>query len=84
VLRVLEETGEKFERHYEMKQLGYDLDKIEERICEVFEIEKGEIFSRSRVKLKADARALFCFWTVRELGYGRRLYEVFRNTPFLR
>lgn len=54
------------------KGLGYDLDKIEDRVCEIFRIEKGTVFSRSRVKEKADARAVFCFWVVRELGYGLR------------
>lgn len=72
VLGVLAESGEKFERHYEMKRLGYDLDKIEARVCEIFKIEKGAIFSRSRVKVKADARAVYCYWAVRELGYGLR------------
>jgi len=70
VLGVLAESGEKFERHYEMKRLGYDLDQIEERVCEIFGIEKGAIFSKSRVKVKADARAVFCYWAVGELGYG--------------
>jgi len=61
VLGVLTESGEKFEQRYEMKRLGYDLDKIEERVCELFTIEKGTVFSRSRVKVKADARADFAF-----------------------
>jgi putative transposase len=72
VLGVLAESGETFERHYEMKRLGYDLDKIESRVCEIFRIEKGAIFSKSRVKVKADARAVFCYWAVGELGYGLR------------
>jgi hypothetical protein len=55
-----------------MKRLGYDLNRIEDRACEIFKIEKGEIFSRSREKIKAEARALFSFWAVRELGYGLR------------
>jgi len=54
----------------DLNQLGYDLDTVEDRVCEIFGIEKGAVFSRSRVKEKADARALFCFWAARELGYG--------------
>ena len=72
VLDVLKEAGENFERHYEMKRLGYNLDTIEDRVCEIYKVEKGDIFSRSREKLKSDARALFCFWAVRKLGYGQR------------
>ncbi|MFH1243698.1 MAG: transposase, partial [Pseudomonadota bacterium] len=72
VSNVLKEADEKFERYYEMKRLGYDLNTIEDRVCEIYKIEKEDIFSRSREKVKSDARALFCFWAVRELGYGQR------------
>ncbi len=72
VFDVLKEADEKFERHYEMKRLGYDLNTIEDRVCEIYKVEKKDIFSRSRKKVKSDARALFCFWAVRELGYGQR------------
>ncbi|MBU2617540.1 MAG: transposase, partial [Euryarchaeota archaeon] len=72
VFDVLKEADEKFERYYEMKRLGYDLDRIEDRVCEIYNIEKEDLFSRSREKVKSDARALFCFWAVRELGYGQR------------
>lgn len=72
VLDVLKEANEKFERHYEMKRLGYDLNTIAERVCEIYNVEKEDIYSRSRQKVKSEARALFCFWVVRELGYGQR------------
>ena len=72
VFDVLKEAGEKFEHHYEMKRLGYNLNTIEGRVCDIYKIEKEDIFSRSREKVKSDARALFCFWAVRELGYGQR------------
>jgi putative transposase len=60
------------ERRYEMKRLGYNLNTIEDRICEIYKVEKEDIYSRSGQKIKSDARALFCFWAVRELGYGQR------------
>ncbi|MFH1931360.1 MAG: hypothetical protein ABIN18_07220 [Pseudomonadota bacterium] len=41
------------------KRLGYDLDTIEDRVCEIYKIEKEDLFSRSRQKVKSDARALF-------------------------
>jgi len=72
VCDVLKEADEKFERYYEMKRLGYDLDTIEDRVCEIYKIEKEDLFSRSRQKVKSDARALFCFWAHRELGYAQR------------
>lgn len=72
VLDVLKEADEKFERFYEMKRLGYDLNAIEDRVCEIYKVDRAGIFSRSREKVKSDARALFCFWAVRKLGYGQR------------
>ncbi|MCG2776900.1 MAG: hypothetical protein L6406_14600 [Desulfobacterales bacterium] len=36
VCDVLKEADEKFERYYEMKSKGYDLDTIEQKVCEVF------------------------------------------------
>ena len=69
---MLKEADEKFERYYEMKRLGYDLDTIEDRVCEIYKIEKEDLFSMSREKVKSEARDLFCFWAVRELGYGQR------------
>ena len=38
VCDVLKEADEKFERYYEMKRLGYDLDTIEDRVCEIYKI----------------------------------------------
>ena len=72
VLDVLKQADEKFERRYEMKRLRYNLNTIEDRIGEIYKVEKEDIYSRNRQKVKSDARALFCFWTVRELGYGQR------------
>ena len=55
-----------------MKRLGYDLKAIEDRVCEIYKIEKEDLFSRSRQKVKSDARALFCFWAHRDLGLAQR------------
>ena len=70
VLEVLKEADEKFSRYYEMKRLGYDLRRIEKEVCEIFEIDPGDIYSKSWEKVRADAGGLYCYWAVRELGYG--------------
>jgi hypothetical protein len=72
VLEVLKEAEEEFEHHYEMKRLGYDLNKVEDRVCEIFNVDRKDIYSKSRKKVRADARGLFCFWAVTELGYGQK------------
>ena len=61
---------ENFERYYDMKRSGYDLKTVEDRVCKIFNLERKGIYSGSREKVKAEARGLFCYWAVRELGYG--------------
>ena len=58
VMEVLAEAEEKFERFYELKSKGYDLDTIEQKVCEIFGIEPDEIVSKSRQKERAEARGL--------------------------
>ena len=70
VLQVLEEADETFNRYYEIKRQGYDLKTVEDRVCNIFKIETEDLYSKSREKVKASARGLFCYWAVRELGYG--------------
>jgi putative transposase len=41
VLEVLKESEERFERKYELKAQGYDLDALAERVEEIFGMEPG-------------------------------------------
>jgi putative transposase len=70
VMDVLSEAEEKFERFYELKRTGYDLISIERKVCEIYDIEPEKLYSKSRQKIRADARGLYCYWAVRELGYS--------------
>jgi REP element-mobilizing transposase RayT len=69
VSEVLAQANEKYERYYELKAKGYNLKAVEERVCERYDIDPRELYSKSRVQLIADARGLFCYWAVEELGY---------------
>lgn len=69
---VLSQAGEKYERHYELKRLGYGLDSLAERVGEIYGMEPGEVLSGGRQARKVQARSLFCFWAVRELGVSLR------------
>ena len=69
VMEVLAEAEEKFERFYELKSKGYNLDTIGQKVCALFGIEPDEICSKSRQKTRAEARGLYCYWAVVELGY---------------
>jgi len=69
---VLSQAGEKYERQYELKRRGYDLDRIAKRIAEIYGMEPHEIFSKGKQQRKVKARSLFCFWAVSELGMSLR------------
>ena len=72
VSSVLSEADERYDRHYELKRRGYDLDRIAERVAEIYEISPGEVISKGRQKRKVKARSLFCYWAARELGVSLR------------
>lgn len=65
---LLSGTEEKFERYYEVKRSGYDLDKIAKKAASLCDVAPEDIFSKSRQKAKVKARSLFCYWAARELG----------------
>jgi REP element-mobilizing transposase RayT len=68
VADVISQANEAFDRKYELKRLGYDMDRIAARVAEVLEIEKDDIFLGGKQQKRVKARSLFCFWAVRELG----------------
>ncbi len=67
---ILAEADEKFERAYELKRRGYDLKAIEDKVCKIFAIESEQLFQGSQQQAVSNARGLFCYWAVRELGYS--------------
>ena len=68
VKEVLAEHKEQFERRYWLKAQGYDIDRVVEKVAEVFEIEPEEIWKPGNQPLRVKARSLVCYWAVRELG----------------
>jgi putative transposase len=58
----------KFSRKYELKRLGFDLDRIAKRVAEIYELKEGHILSKGKQQSKVRARSLVCLWAVRELG----------------
>ena len=70
VMEVLSEAEEKFERSYELKRRGYDLQGVARKVCEIFDVEPDDIYSGGRRKIQAEARRLFCYRAAREVGYS--------------
>jgi hypothetical protein len=65
---VLSQAEEKFSRKYELKRLGFDLNRIVKRVAEIYGLKEGDILSKGKQQSKVRARSLVCFWAVRELG----------------
>ena len=68
VLGVLSESEEKFERKYRLRSLGYDFEKILERVSSLFDLEKDYITGRGRQKDRVEARDLLCYWSAMAVG----------------
>jgi REP element-mobilizing transposase RayT len=68
VKEVLTEHKEQFERRYWLKAQGYDIDRVVQKVAEVFEIEPEQIWKPGNQPLRVKARSLVCYWALRELG----------------
>jgi chromosomal replication initiation ATPase DnaA len=68
VQEVLSLAEEKFNRKYELKSKGYDLKAVEKKVASMYQIKPSQIYARGNQKRRVEARSLFCYWAVRELG----------------
>jgi len=68
VMNMLSEADEQMDRRYELKSRGYTIESLEQRVLDLYKIEKEDLYSKSRQRLRAEARSVFCYWGVRELG----------------
>ncbi len=60
VLDTLQVAEERFERRYELKAQGYDLDVLGKRDGEIFNIDSSEIYSPGKYKRIIKPRSVFC------------------------
>jgi len=68
VNEVLAESEENFSRKYALKSLGFDFEKVLEKVSALFGLEKEYIISKGRQRERVRARDLLCYWTTIELG----------------
>lgn len=79
VMEVLSQADEKYSRQYELKNQGYDLERLEQRVVEIYGIDKKELHLKGRQKIRSEARSLLFYWAVRELGMsGTSLAKQFK------
>ena len=68
VTDVLSESEKQFSRKYRLKSLGYDFERVLERVSALFQLEKEYISGKGRQRNRVMARDLLCYWSVVELG----------------
>jgi len=58
---VLSESEENFSRRYKLKTRGYDFEKVVERVCSLFHVDKDYITGRGRQKGRVRDRNLLSY-----------------------
>jgi chromosomal replication initiation ATPase DnaA len=71
-MSVLADAEQDLERRYAMRLSGVDLDAVQKRVCALFSLKADELYGRGRQKTLVEARSLFCFWAVGELGVPQK------------
>jgi len=65
---VLKASKDEFDRKYLLKDRGYDLNAVVDRVAEVLGVNRAEVLSPGRQPRRVQARSLVCYWASRELG----------------
>jgi hypothetical protein len=68
VLEALREAEERFDRRERLRGKGYDLKKLARKAAKLFGVAPEGIFSGTKTPKEVQARSVFCYWAVRELG----------------
>lgn len=69
---IISQSAEAFDRRYELKRRGYDLNGIARRVADVLRIKEEDVFAKGSQKMKVKARSILCYWAVREVGLSIR------------
>lgn len=56
------------EKQHALRASGIDLEKIALRVSELMGLKPEDVWGWGKYQRIVDARSLFCFWAVRELG----------------
>ncbi|MGB5156043.1 hypothetical protein [Desulfobacterium sp. N47] len=65
---VLKTANEQMERKYDLRARGFSLTDIAARVAGVLGVEQEKVWDAGRQREIVQARSLFCYWAVRELG----------------
>ena len=68
VQKVLAECDENYDRKYRLRAKGIDITKLAKIVADMYELEPSQILSSVRYRTVVEARSIFCYWAVRQLG----------------
>ena len=68
VLKILAETGERYERRFALKNKGHTLESIAGKVSTLYNISPEDMLSKGRRKTTVEARSLFCYIAVHDLN----------------
>lgn len=68
VAHVLRHAEEEMNRRDRLRHDGYGIDRLAKEVADLFDIEPDRIFEPGKYPRIVQARGLFCYWAVRELG----------------
>lgn len=68
VEKILRDAEEQLDRREQLQAAGYDLDTLASEVAALFDIQPTQIWAAGKYPLIVQARSLFCYWAVRELG----------------
>ena len=68
VNQVLAEAEEALEKRHALRVKGMNMDKVARKVSEVMNLKPDDVWAKGRYPKIVDARSLFCYWAVRELG----------------
>lgn len=68
VREILKISQDQFEKKYALKRQGYDLKSLAEKVAKAFQIQDEELFKNGKYPKTVQARSVYFYWAVRELG----------------
>ena len=68
VEKVLSQASEQMEQRYRLKAEGWTLEKITERVAEIFDIEKEQVLTAGKQPDRVRARSVLAYWAIWDLG----------------
>ncbi|MEA3544959.1 MAG: transposase [Thermodesulfobacteriota bacterium] len=66
---ILREAQEQLTTQQQYQAAGFDLEKLTNVVARLMEIEPSQVKAAGKQPIRVQARSLFCYWAVRDLGF---------------